>query len=531
MGNPINPSTGLKFQVETDYRSPAGLEFTRIYHSLATDKETLDGSLGTGGWRFNWQRSVQAVSNPIVSQLRSLGMDTGSGSGGVNAPYGMTVHRLGYAIPLCSAPTFGVANAIRGEGNVYTFNKQSSGVWTSDVDVNDQLNRQTDATGNVQGWTYITADHDVEKYDVTGKLLSVTTRAGQTTTLTYSDGTAVAPNGGVISGTTTALPAGLLIRITDAHQHRLNLGYDEQSRIIKMTDPANGAYSYTYDTAGNLTSVTYPDGKTKHYLYENTTYIHALTGITDENGTRFATYAYDSNGRAISTEHAGGAERAAITYNTGSSNITDALGTVRTQTYQIVQGATKITGVSQPGGSGCGASASNQTYDTNGNVASRTDFKGNKTCYAYDLTRNLEVVRLEGVASSASCPTTLSTYVPSTATGSVERKNTTTWNATYRLPLQIAEPLLLTTYTYDTKGNLLTRTVQPTTDATGGAGLAAVADPNSQPRTSSYTYYTTTDARKSLLKTVNGPRTDVTDVTSYNYDTTTGNLTTVTNAL
>lgn len=76
-----------------------------------------------------------------------------------------------------------------------------------------------------------------------------------------------------------------------------------------MTDPAGGLYTYRYDANNNLTQATYPDGSSKTYHYENPSFPHHLTGISDENGTRFATYAYDSQGRAISTEHAGGQER------------------------------------------------------------------------------------------------------------------------------------------------------------------------------------------------------------------------------
>ena len=37
-----------------------------------------------------------------------------------------------------------------------------------------------------------------------------------------------------------------------------------------------------------------------------------LLSITDENGNRFATYSYDIQGRAVSTEHAGGAGRVSL---------------------------------------------------------------------------------------------------------------------------------------------------------------------------------------------------------------------------
>ena len=445
-------------------------------------------------------------------------------AGSVLAPYGVTVYRGVQANQLYTTPataaTIVVANIIRGGGKAYTF-KLVSGAWASDADINGQLTSQLNAAGGITEWTYTTEDMEVEHYNPVGQLISITDRAGQTTTLSYSDGSATLPNGGYVldatgAPTTAILPAGRLIRITDAYQHSINLGYDASSHIVKMTDPAGGIYGYAYDVNNNLVSVTYPDNKTKQYLYENATYPHALTGITDENGNRFATYAYDSNGRAISTEHAGGAERAALTYNTGSTDITDAIGTVRTQTYQVVQGVLKVGGTTQPGGSGCGASASNMTYDTNGNIASRTDFNGNLTTYVYDLARNLETSRTEGLTTAG-------------AKTAATRTINTTWNATYRLPASITEQdtsgasavtLRTTSFTYDPSGNLLTKTI------TDGQTPTIT-------RTDTYTY----DALGHRLS-ADGPRTDISDSTTYTYYAATdpdlgkrGNLSSVTNAL
>ena len=84
------------------------------------------------------------------------------------------------------------------------------------------------------------------------------------------------------------------------------------NNIATVTDHLGNTVSYTYDAANNLATVTYPGGGSKTYLYNeqaytaNTNLPNAMTGITDENGTRFATYQYDSQGRAVSTEHAGG---------------------------------------------------------------------------------------------------------------------------------------------------------------------------------------------------------------------------------
>jgi YD repeat-containing protein len=52
-----------------------------------------------------------------------------------------------------------------------------------------------------------------------------------------------------------------------------------------------------------LATVTDPAGQEVAYGYDNA---GLLTGITDENGNRFATWAYDSQNRAILSEHAGG---------------------------------------------------------------------------------------------------------------------------------------------------------------------------------------------------------------------------------
>ncbi len=41
---------------------------------------------------------------------------------------------------------------------------------------------------------------------------------------------------------------------------------------------------------------------------------YALTGITDHENVRYATFAYDAEGRVTRTEHRGGADRTTISY-------------------------------------------------------------------------------------------------------------------------------------------------------------------------------------------------------------------------
>ncbi len=283
----------------------------------------------------------------------------------------------------------------------------------------------------------------------------------------------------------------LLIRVTDTLGRQLNFTYDANSRISTLTDPTGGLYHYAYDANNNLASVTYPDGNSKTYHYENTGFPHALTGITDENGNRYATYTYDAQGRATSTEHAGGAERVSLAYNAdGSTTVTDALNTARTYNFQTILGVVKSTGQSQPGGSGCGASASAFTYDANGNVASRTDFNGHRTNYTYDLTRNLETSRTEGLtAAGANTPAT--------------RTVTTVWHPTFRLPVQIINADQQTTYTYNRRGDITQKTIKD------------LAANTTRSWNTTYTYSTVPGVL--LQKVEDGPRTDVSDVTTYDY--------------
>ena len=318
--------------------------------------------------------------------------------------------------------------------------------------------------------------------------------------LTYSD-TATSPDVAPVSG--------LPIAISNAFGSHVLLKYDDYFRIKTVADPAGGIITYGYDAKGNLVSVTYPDGRSKTYHYNEPEHTsgadlpHALTGITDENGDRFATYQYQADGKAISTGHAGNADLHTLVYNPdGSTTVTDPLGTARTHGFTTILGVVKSTGQSQPGGSGCGAASSATTYDANGNVASRADFNGHTTCYAYDLTRNLETARLEGLPSGANCPADIAAYTP--AANSAERKILTEWDTRFRLPTKVTEAGRETTTAYDDHGNVTNHSIKDT-----------VLN-KTRTWTTSYTYHTSVPGVL-VQKVENGPRTDVSDITITDY--------------
>jgi YD repeat-containing protein len=436
IANPINAGTGNKWQHETDVpHSAFGLGFDRYYNAITTANPSPLGA----GWRHAYSRSstIQSSGSWVAVQ--------------------------------------------RNDGKAYNF-QLSAGLWVADADVPDRLEELKDSANVRTGWRYTTADQSVETYTAAGTLVSIADRSGLTQTLAYSDAS---------TPITVAPAAGLLLRVTDPFGHQLNFTYDSSNRIATLTDPAGGVYHYAYDANNNLVAVTYPDGASKTYHYENAAFPHALTGITDENGSRYATYTYDAQGRAVSTEHAGGADRASLVFNAdGSTTVTDALGTARTYQFQTILGVIKSKGQSQPGGSGCGASSSALTYDAHGNVASRTDFNGNRTNYTYDLTRNLEISRTEGLtASGAATPAT--------------RTIATVWHPTLRRPVQITNGNQQTTYSYNSQGEVTDKTLTDT------------AANSSRSWQTTYTYGAVPGVL--VQKVEDGPRTDVADVTTTDY--------------
>ena len=438
IGNPVNTATGNKYAEEVDIASSGGLSFSRYYNT----KGLSGGSEIGSGWSHSFHRNLFVNPETIT--------------------------------------------ATRPDGKSAYFRLVNS-LWAHQQTGGDTL---TQITGG-SGWQLITADDTIETYNTSGKLLSITNRDGRTQTLGYDTN-------------------GRLTTVTDDTGRAISFTYDGSSRINTMTDPANGVYQYAYDSAGNLATAITPDGKTRTYHYNEPAYTsnaklpNALTGITDENGVRYATYTYDAQGRAVVTEHAGGADRYVLGYSTNGSNtiVTDPLNSQYTHYFQTIHGVAKSTGQSQPAGSGCSAASSATTYDTNGNVASRTDFNGNKTCYAYDLDRNLEITRVEGLSAGSACPGDLLSYTP--AVNSSERKILTSWHASFRLPVRITESKRETSYVYDTYGNITLFRVKDT--ATNAA----------RAWNTSYSYHPSIPG-VILQKTENGPRKDVTDVTTTDY--------------
>jgi len=373
-GNPINIFQGNKFHHEIDYIGSGSypIKFSRYYNS------------GSGVWTYLPSLSLNGTE--VVIQKAS----------------GKYLHYFNY---------------IEDE-------------WFSLPRNNNKLESVVDAMGVRTGWRHhLFSTGEVEEYDLQGRIVKSTSRAGITHTFLYTSDQLV---------------------ISSSEGDSIELNFDVNNKLLSLVDSEQNQIAYTYTALGLISSVTYPDGASKTYHYENLIFPSSLTGITDENGDRFATWGYDSQGRAISSEHASGAEKIIIDYTYENDttdpriSVTNALG--KQTTYHIETNIRNLRFVSRVEGHlSPNCVAANQSYSDNnqGGIYSKTDWRGNVTNYIHDIMQRV-IRRAEAVGTPG------------------EKVITTEWHATFNLPTKITEPGKETTFTYDANGNQLGKIVTDT---------------------------------------------------------------------
>ncbi len=443
--NPVNTGwAGTKHQAERDFVAEGAfpLEFNRYYNSRT---QVVPGRADANAqWSHSYNKGI------VYKLVKSSTSDQGG------VPH---------------------AFAYRSDGRILTFIKSSLSGWDPLIpDITERLVQLADGS-----YRLYTSDDQTEAYDSAGKLLSINNRAGLTHTLTY---------------------AATGISVADSFGHTLQIALASGGEVTSITTPKGEVYSYA-STNGMYSSVTYPDNKTRSYEYQG----NLLTGIINENGVRIAKWTYDSDSRAISSEHGGATDKYVITYPADLRTmlaaatpmpvtITDPRGTARSYSYSsngTTPDVVKQLSSSLPCNT-CGkGNIASSTYDTNGFVASETNFNGNITTYSHNV-RGLETSRTEASGTPQA------------------RAITTAWHPAFRLPAQISEPGRTTDFVYDaSKGTLLSKTITDTA--------------TNKKRIWTYTYN-----NFGQVLAIDAPRTDVTDTMTYTYDAL-GNLASKANAL
>ncbi len=306
--------------------------------------------------------------------------------------------------------------------------------------------------------------------------------------------------------------ASKLTSITDMFGRTMDLVYDANDRLQTLS--AGGrTVTYTYNNAtDNLERVDWSDGSFVTYEYTDPNDSHNLTAARDSFANLIEGHTYDSSDRVLTTQSDAGNYAYTLVYDSATqTTVTNSLAVDAVFTHDSFNGL--VTSSSGPGCTSCGGGGIDATivHDRFLNPTSVTDAVGIVTNMTYGSDGNLE------------------TLVEAFGT---PRQSTTsyTWHPTFNALETMTVPSVgscvnadkITTYTYDNAtGDRLTEQI------TGCDGSSPFS------RTATFTYDT-----HGQLKTVDGPRTDVTDLTTYDYYADTnpnmnlaGRLERVTNAL
>jgi len=545
-------------QHETPKSCPVG---NPIYPLLGLKNEVLDSQLQIGGtslrFTYNSLNFFPMAARPPVPRPSILG-----------PTWSTNLHRR----MLFEGRPGGVGGALVALDNGFT--ASFSGTPTALAPDPDGKSKLEFAGTNYRYTDFVRGTEEL--FDATtGNLNQISWTDGRWINLSYSTSSTPA---------SVAPAAGYLVQAQDNFGRSLSFGYvlpaggnaATDGQLTQVTSSAGQTLQMAYDAKGNWVSLTWPDGGVRQFLYELPQFPSALTGVMDENQSRYSWFGYDANGLAISTEHANGADRYAVRYVSPpaaamseqldltnlvlyryhewapplSPQLADPLGSVNALTAGTILGKTYLTGQTQPAGSGCAASTSSQTFDANGNLASRNDFDGSRSCYVNDLGRNLETSRVEGLAGNASCA---SVTANGAALPAQSRKISTQWHPDWRLPTKTAEPGRLTTSVYNGQPDpfnggatascapssatlpdgkpivvLCKQVEQATTDTDGSAGFSASLAAGVSARVQQWTYNAT-----GQVLTATDPLNHTTNYVYYADTTAThtlGDLQTITNA-
>lgn len=396
--NPVNIATGTKvdYSLDVGHNTPYPIMWGRYYHSKK------------GEWTFEYQRHIKATTKRLE------------------------MHRP--------------------DGVVLVF-KRANNKWVIDMGnnrtvVNAPVTIQPAET--LMGYEYRNLKDEIERYDATGKLLSIESKEGWRLTMQY-DG------------------FNRLSKVLDVFHRGLDLTYTVPTptspSVLKTVSDGERTVSYTYEQINGktvLTKVTRPDNKVVTYKYDDPTNPDTkgkglLTEIVDENGAVFARYQYDMFGRATQTLH----DPDGLKVNKNEFFYDDAYGAVDfVQNGEFntafvgknthTNGASKPRNITSPCFSCQGTSLRRNNYDQFGNPVEQFDFNNVKTQNVYDTTRALPTEITKAVGT------------PGQNTTQIE------WHPTWRLPTQIVEEkninnalvVQVTTNTYNANGQLIFRTLK-----------------------------------------------------------------------
>jgi len=465
VGNPIVLCSGAKLVGAVDYESPDGqFAISRSYRSFQVGmpldgkvlpRSTIRGLIG--GWNFDFAYEIQLgnFSGSPTSPGAKVAVLAPDGTG-----FTFVLQPNGDWIP---DPALGAANAVHDftvehVGSLpqdLTTVKSSSSDWRLVDSSNTEwlLSTRSEPNSSVfdTAWpTQMTRSNGYEwqfAYASDSALTSITDSFGRVATISWSD----------FHITSLASPPGGSLPYPEAIA---TIDLPDGTSLAYSYDPPPAPSAPSASIVERLVKVERLDQSSQildsvEYLYEDQRFGTHLTGIIDNLGQRSSSYAYDSQGRATLSEGLAGADSYTVAYSVAGNNrirrVTNPLGKVEEYTFAKFTGAgandyrlTQIDGEISPD---TAASTETLSYGVDTFVGSTADAENR----AFVSTRDAK-----------GRPTTIVEASGSTS----ERTISITWHASLNVPVTIVRDGLTEARVYDAAGLLQSTTLTDTTSHT-----------------------------------------------------------------
>ena len=374
--------------------------------------------------------------------------------------------------------------ALRPNGNVdkYVRSATEPNAWVSEADNFDVLTQSNDAYGQAISYTLFVRNGDTEAYDQRGLLTAIVHHGS----IQYVEHELYYP--------TASTWLFRLKRVRDESGHELVFDYDNARQLINRVTYPDGSQDVLAYDGDLLTSVTHADGTVRRFLYAEAGLVDAgdafaesaMTGVIDESGVRYSSTTYDAQHRATRKVLAGGVGEVDVAYSGSSATITNPTGGTTAINHTTILG--RLLPVSTTVScTGCTQRTETMQYDAVGSPDLYTDAAGNVT----DSNFTGGLLRQHFAAKGTP----------------IEQETDFLWDDALRVPTLVQVAGRRTELTYNSNAQVLTAKVTDT--VTGDA------------RTTTFVYCAGADglacARAGQLRSINGPRTDVTDLTAFKY--------------
>lgn len=274
--------------------------------------------------------------------------------------------------------------------------------------------------------------------------------------------------------------SGRLLSLVDRNGKGLTFSYDANGRLTQIQDASGRLITFTYNASSLISNVATADGRHTDFAYTS----GRLTSVTDVRG-KVWTYAYDGGGRLASLLDPNGSYRYRNTYDSSTGRLTsqqDALGKTTTHAWDKTTQTATITDAR--------GKIWKDVYANNA-LVKRIDPLTNTTGYEYDPDLNLS--RLTDARGNATAMSydTRGNLLSRTAPAPLSYQESWGYNTRNDALSSTDGRGNTTSYGYDSAGNL-TSVTEPGGIVTGFARdpatglLTSITDPRGKTTTFAY---------------------------------------------